>query len=110
MIRISIGIKERGLRALKATGHGLTGKPGDDLLCASVSILLRSAAMGIESIPGIKIAGGSPEEGHLSLKIQELPEKYSDEVRGITRSLLIGLQGLADDYPNNLSIEVIEEK
>ena len=66
--------------------------------------------MGIESIPGITVAGDSPEEGQLSLEILELPESYSDEVRGITRSLLIGLQGLADEYPRNLNIEVIEEK
>ena len=109
MIRIRLHIDGAMLVALDAEGHARSGPKGSDVACASVSTLLRSVCISLETIPGADIQGGAEKEGDLHLRVLSVPGDLRAEVRGITRVLLLGLEEIMKDFPGSLTIDVVSE-
>ncbi|MBN2508740.1 MAG: ribosomal-processing cysteine protease Prp [Spirochaetales bacterium] len=107
MIRIQVRLRGAVLRGLEASGHAHYGVSGNDMACASVSAVIRSVCMGLETIPGIVLDGGAEQEGEIRLDVTRIPDNYQQEVCGITRVLLLGLEGLQRDFPGSLTVEVV---
>jgi uncharacterized protein YsxB (DUF464 family) len=86
------------LRACKASGHAGAGKPGADIVCAAVSVLMRTAARTLSSRKGIVMRSDAPEPGLLWLEAD-----YTAEGRGFLFAagefLIQGLASVAEEYP-----------
>jgi uncharacterized protein YsxB (DUF464 family) len=93
------------LRSCKASGHAGAGKPGNDIVCAAVSVLMRTALKTLEGKKGIKLSGGAPERGVLWLEAE-----FTAEGRGYLAAagdfLIEGLRSVAVEFPQNCTISI----
>lgn len=89
-------------------GHALSGEAGQDLVCASASILAYTLAANVTTLEeqgflkqmSIKLNPGDAE-------IKCIPEShYKYTVAVIFNSVCAGFALLAHDYPDNISCEI----
>ena len=110
MIEIEAVLDNDGvLKACKAAGHAGAGKEGSDIVCAAVSVLMRTAFCILSDREGITMRGGAPEKGQMWL---ETGYNAADNGKGkdflFTAGvfLLEGLKSVAQEYPNNCKITI----
>jgi uncharacterized protein YsxB (DUF464 family) len=110
VIRLSLRLQADGcLRSFSATGHAGAGPRGRDVACASVTVLLRTAARLLAAQPDLEVSGEAPAEGEMRLLLEPPPEKRKEWVRGVTATLVAGLADLDREFPGRLKLEVGEE-
>lgn len=107
MIHLSIVLRPDGcLEAFRASGHSSRGGRGNDVVCASATVLLRTAGRLLEAEPGLRARGDAPEPGKMRLRLGRAPEAQRGRVRGITDFLVRGLLDLRSEYPDIVSLEI----
>ena len=109
MVKIEAAIEEDGtLRACKASGHAKAGKAGADTVCASISVLMRTALNILSRKNGITVRSGAPEEGHLWLET-DYDADGKDFLFAVGVFLLEGLKSLEKEFPKNckMSIDIL---
>jgi len=109
MIKIEAVLETDGtLRACKAEGHAGAGKTGTDIVCAAVSVLMRTALSVLSGRKGITVRGGAPERGQLWLEVD-----YEAEGRDFLFTagvfLIEGLKSIAQEFPKNCSMSILTE-
>ncbi|MCL2759172.1 MAG: ribosomal-processing cysteine protease Prp [Treponema sp.] len=108
MIEIEAVLDSDGvLRACKAAGHSAAGKAGTDIVCAAVSVLLRTALGTLSDRKGITVQGGAPERGQLWLKA-DYEAEGKDFLYACGVFLIDGLKSVAKEYPENCTLTVKE--
>ena len=110
MIEIEAVLDETGtLRACKAGGHAGAGKKGTDIVCAAVSVLMRTAHRTLSDRKGITIMGEAPERG-----IFRLQADYTAEGRDFLYAagvfLTEGLKSVAEEFPDYCKFTVRTER
>ena len=101
MIEIEAVLDKEGvLRSCKASGHAGAGKTGTDIVCAAVSVLLRTALSVLSGRNGIIIKGGAPDKGQLWLET-EYSAEGKDFLFACGEFLIDGLRSVAQEYPQN---------
>lgn len=90
---------------LSATGHA-EYEPGNDIVCASVSALFYTLANYLEYI-GAEDLEGSDEEKDFHIDCKAL--FHDKAVHTSFRMMVFGLQLLAEQYPDNVSVNIIED-
>lgn len=106
MIKIDAVIEDDGmLRACRASGHAGAGKTGSDIVCAAVSVLMRTALGVLSGREGIVVQGGAPEKGELWLEAD-----YEAEGREFLFAcgvfLIEGLRSVAQEFPQNCELNI----
>jgi uncharacterized protein YsxB (DUF464 family) len=106
LIEIEAVLDEAGLlRACKALGHAGAGKAGSDIVCAAVSVLMRTAVRTLSGRRGVEIRGGAPEPGFLWLEADYTAE--GKEFLAAAGDFLIeGLTSVAGEFPKNCRINI----
>jgi len=105
MIDVETVLDGRGIVAtVSAKGHSGTGAKGENVLCAAVSVLLRTAYETLASADGIAITGTAGRPGDFSFSVRSVDDEISSWARGVTDSLLTGLSSLDREYPGELTI------
>ncbi|MCL2808493.1 MAG: ribosomal-processing cysteine protease Prp [Treponema sp.] len=108
MIEIEAVLDNDGiLKACKAAGHAGAGKSGSDIVCAAVSILLRTAFSTLLNKKGIKVQGGAPERGQLWLEV-EYEAEGREYLFAVGEFLVNGLSSLTKEFPNNCKLTIKE--
>ena len=110
MISIDIIIDEAGvLRSCNAAGHAGAGKSGADIVCAAVSVLMRTTVRVLSGRKGISIQSAAPEPGALHLETE-----YAAEGRGFLAAagefLIAGLASVAEEFPENCRVTIVTER
>ena len=106
MIEIEAVLDSDGiLRACKACGHAGAGKAGNDIVCAAVSVLIRTAFNILSNRKGITLRGGAPERGQLWLEAAYEAEG-KDFLFAAGVFLIEGLKSVAQEYPQNCRITI----
>lgn len=93
--------------AFRCIGHAEYGEPGEDIVCAAVSVLVINTINSIEQIVSDEFDIVTEEESGLidfSLK-----KDYSGESVLLIRSLVLGLQGIQNNYGNEYITLIFEE-
>jgi uncharacterized protein YsxB (DUF464 family) len=106
MIKIDVACDEAGLlRACKVQGHAEAGSAGVDIVCAAVSVLLRTALRTLSGRKGVMVRGGAPERGLLWMEAD-----YTAEGREFLAAagafLVEGLKSVSEDYPDYCTISI----
>jgi uncharacterized protein YsxB (DUF464 family) len=106
MIEIKAVLDQEGiLRSCEASGHAGAGKTGADIVCAAVSVLLRTAMQVLSERKGITIRGDAPEPGLLWMEAD-----YTEEGRVFLSStgefLLAGLGSVAGEFPDYCKLTI----
>ncbi|HHW54258.1 MAG: ribosomal-processing cysteine protease Prp [bacterium] len=104
MINIAIE-RDKGGRivAFRVRGHAGYATYGKDIVCAAVSALTQAAIIGLEEYlalePTVVI-----EPGLLECTLKERPEGLAAQVDAILETMLLGLGGVAAEYPDCVCI------
>ena len=110
MIKIDIIVDEIGiLRSCSVTGHADAGKTGEDIVCAAVSVLVRTLAQLLSNQKGIIIRSSAPLPGQLWLEIEYTAEG-KDFLSPAGEYLITGLKSLVQDYPANCKLKISERR
>lgn len=84
---------------LTITGHAGAGPPGQDIVCAAVSVLLQTLAASIEALTDDKIEYDI-NPGNARLEYKHLSEKS----RTLMGAFFIGISGIAAGYPECVTL------
>lgn len=97
MIKVIVAVKkDGGYKSIEFSGHALFAEYGKDILCAAVSVLALNTLNSIEALCEDKfISYENPEEGYLKA---EFEEDLSSEANLLMKSLILGLDGLSEEY------------
>ncbi len=93
---------------LEMKGHALYGKPGQDVLCSALSILMHTAAKTVEEL---EKAGGLLEEPTLTLSpgqgyITFVPKPlFAGKALTQMETLAMGMELLGKYYPNYVTFQ-----
>ena len=110
MIGIDVIIDETGnLSSCSASGHAGAGETGTDIICAAVSVLMRTLVRVLSNRKGISIRSAAPEPGRLWLEIEYTAEG-SDYLSAAGDFLITGLGSVADEFPKNCKLTVTERR
>jgi len=106
LIEIEAVFDQNGvLRSCKASGHAGAGKTGTDIVCAAVSVLMRTAVRALSGREGIGLRCDAPEPGLLSIEAD-----YTAEGREFLFAagvfLAEGLASVAEEYPNHCRLTI----
>jgi uncharacterized protein YsxB (DUF464 family) len=106
VIEIEAILKEDGtLIACKAAGHAGAGKSGTDIVCAAVSVLMRTALSVLSNREGITVNGGAPEKGQMWLEAGYTKEG-KDFLFAAGVFLIEGLRSVAQEFPQNCKLSI----
>lgn len=93
------------------TGHADAGPKGKDIVCASVSTLAISTANGIEALAGFTPLVDIAEEagGYFYMELlTDVTQEQLNIAQLLLENLLLGLQAVADEYPEYIQIQTIK--
>jgi uncharacterized protein YsxB (DUF464 family) len=109
MIRIELCLDKFGLlKSCRVSGHAGAGPKGEDVVCAAVSVLTRTAYSVLSSREGLKIRASAPKRGEFQMKIDDFG---TDEafLSAIQRFLQEGLQSVSAEFPHHVEICIEKE-
>lgn len=103
-------IRDGRVVRVSSRGHASGSPAGENILCAAVSVLLRSFARAVEDARGIDSEGNAPGPGILDLTVRRVDETRGEWFEGLSCFLVKGLEDLQSEYPEDLRVlqEVLE--
>ncbi|MFQ3620066.1 MAG: ribosomal-processing cysteine protease Prp [Spirochaetales bacterium] len=111
MIQIQASLDRKGcLKTLEAKGHANTLRGGYSPVCAGVTTLLRTGAELFLTEQGIKAEVLAPQEGVMEIRVLSIPEEGIQRSQGLTDFLIFGLQRLALEAPDQVTVRCIREE
>ena len=110
MMSVGVSLVHEGcLRQVRATGHAGDAPPGENLTCAAITAVLRSAAAAFRQHSAVQCMVRAPKPGDLEVTLERVAPQAREWVRGATAVLLAGCLMLAREYPSEVRLEVNEE-
>ena len=110
MITVVVCLGSRGnLVSADASGHAHKGRPGTDIVCAAVTILLRTT-MAVLSKPDVSpvLEATTAGRGSLAFRVSAFTEADIPLLQYAAAFLQEGLSSLAGEYPEAVEMRVIE--
>jgi uncharacterized protein YsxB (DUF464 family) len=106
LIKIEAVLDDVGmLKVCNASGHAGAGKAGTDIVCAAVSVLMRTALSTLSARKGITVRGGAPEKGRLWLEV-EYEAEGKEFLFAVGTFLLEGLKSVEREFPDNCKLNI----
>lgn len=100
--------------AVEAQGHAGSAVRGSNVVCAAVTMLLRTTLDVLEHSKGISVVSDAPERGVLTFRIRS---DSTEKTEAVTARLIcaadylkLGLSALAKEYPDDVSVECFVEQ
>lgn len=96
-------------RGFEIDGHADSGRSGEDIVCAAISILGITAENSLELICGL-------DDNEKNLKTRDgyiylCPEEYEGvEIQTILKMFKIGIDNIAEQYPQYVKLKMEEYK
>jgi uncharacterized protein YsxB (DUF464 family) len=110
LIEIEAVIGDDGIfRACKASGHANAGKAGNDIVCAAVSVLMRTAYITLSNRKGINVSYSAPKPGQMRLEA-EYEAEGKEFLYAAGSFLLEGLNSIAQEFPENCKLSISPKK
>jgi uncharacterized protein YsxB (DUF464 family) len=92
------------LKSLRATGHAGKEARGNDLVCAAVTILIRTTLHALSREKSLTVTGAAPREGEATINVLSYDAAVEERFRGLSDFLLTGLFDLAAENPGHLTV------
>ena len=108
MIAVRVSLERDGsLASLTLSGHAGAGVDAK-VTCAAVTAIVRSCADAIVDRPGIRVSGHAdgPGDFHMDLTVTAADRAW---LHGVTDVLLGGVQRIARDSPDDVTMRVITQ-
>lgn len=105
MIRVSFEKKDGKVVELEVSGHAHSAEYGEDIVCASISVLTQTCLLALNEVAAIEDIMFKIEDGYLWFKLPEqMTEHQKDRANVIIESILVGIKGTRDMYPDYIQI------
>lgn len=100
MIKVSVFQNAKGIyTGFKAIGHAGYAESGEDIVCSAVSVLIINTINSIETFTSDTFDLKTEEESGL-IEFKILSEISNESVL-LLKSMVLGIQGIIDDYGND---------
>jgi uncharacterized protein YsxB (DUF464 family) len=93
------------LRSCRVQGHAGAGKPGYDIVCAAVSVLMRTALRVLDGREGITVRGGAPARGEFWLEA-ECTAKGKEFLAAAGVFLSEGFLSVSEEFPEFCQVTI----
>ena len=92
------------LKSCHAEGHSGYGKKGTDIVCAAISILIRTALQTLEVYEGVCVKSDFSTRGIVDFCVEqtEFSEKVNAGLEFAGKFLEKGFSSLVEEYPENV--------
>jgi uncharacterized protein YsxB (DUF464 family) len=106
MVSIEAALDRQGiLRSCSVKGHAGSGPMGHDIVCAAVTILVRTAVTVLSAAAGVVLRVDAPRRGELYFEAD-----YDDAGAAFLKStgifIMEGFKSVAAEYPVNCSLRM----
>ena len=106
MTNITFYIKsDNTIVGFKSKGHAEFSRRGTDIVCASVSILLINTINSIERLTGDRC---NYKINDIRATIDFEMDTYGEHSQTLLKALRLGVEGIAGEYPGNVTIKIEE--
>ena len=107
MIEVTIRLNGSGvISRIRAVGHSGAAAKGQNIVCASASVLFRTLGRTLEGKEGIVIEGSADSRGEFFLEVVSCPNTLHGWLEGVTSFILTGLRDLETENPDELSVSI----
>ncbi len=111
MIHIAVSVDGREIvRNARVTGHAIGIQKGGNIVCAAVTVLVRTAARLLENRQGVRVSGGPGERGEFSLEVESIEQGAVEFVRATGDFLLQGIRDLQTEFPEDCTLTVMQRR
>ena len=108
LILVTVATDGCGLmRSVSVTGHALGLRKDGNIVCAAVTILIRTAARLLEAEPGVRVTGGPGARGEFKLLIESVDEGKFELVKNVGDYFLRGVRDLQAEFPDDCAVQVM---
>jgi uncharacterized protein YsxB (DUF464 family) len=100
-------VLERGelLRSCRVLGHAGAGRRGYDIVCAAVSVLVRTVLRVLSGREGVTVRSGAPERGELWLEVEGTAENR-EFLAAAGAFLREGLLSVSGEFPEFCQVKI----
>lgn len=106
MIQVLLELDEKGhLLSVEASGHANSGIKGHDIVCAAVTILLRTT---VQALGSVQADVSAEQRGSLSFRVLSYDETQSEKLRYAAEFLWLGITSLQEEYPQAVQCKKIQ--
>ncbi len=111
MVKIRIVSDKEGLfSSLEASGHAGKSENGSDLVCAAITVLLKTAVLSLtsaqEKSKSLQITVRAEEKGELFLKVEKFSEADFYRLKYLLEFLTIGLVAIEAEHSDSLDLDI----
>jgi len=102
-VTLSYG-KNGVLKNCQANGHANFSKKGSDIVCAALSVLLRTAMEVLSHTENVLLTADTSSRGNLAFTVQvkdDLPDTVI-RLQSVTDFIRTGIKSLSSEYPENV--------
>jgi uncharacterized protein YsxB (DUF464 family) len=109
LINIELSFDKRDLlKSCRVSGHAGASPKGEDIVCAAVSVLTRTAYTVLSSRKELKVRASAPKRGEFQMEIDGFGSDDSF-LSAVGIYLQEGLQSISVEFPNHVTIKIIQE-
>ena len=112
MIKAVLYRDGENLTGCRLEGHSGWADSGHDIVCAAASILGCTCVNALESVCGVipEITEYNEQKAMLAFELPEMTEEKNSKAQILMCALRQGLDDLSAEYPQNVTLSIIERR
>ena len=112
MIKAVLYREGKDLTGCRLEGHSGWAAAGEDIVCAAASILGCTCVNALESVCGVipEITEYNEQKAMLAFELPEMTEEKNSKAQILMGALRQGLDDLSAEYPQNVTLSIIERR
>ena len=110
MTNIKVLKKDNQYTRITCDGHTGYGAEGEDIVCAALSSIVQTAALGILGVVGVNVnINRDDKNGYFDMIIpEELDDAQKHDVQVILGTMMCGISELHEEYSDFIDLEVCD--
>ena len=107
MTTVRFGTRDGAFSGVTCKGHTGYAEAGEDIVCAALSSIVQTAALGLLQVVGVKLDYRTDERGYLKMALpDDLDEKVRHDCDIVLETMLLGVADLNQGYSDFIELEV----
>lgn len=108
MTKVTILKKNNKIFSIECDGHTNYGEKGEDIVCASLSSIVQTAALGLLMVAMVELEMKRDDEaGYLKFTLPEKLDEVQDvQTSAILDTMLCGISDLYESFSDYIELEV----
>lgn len=109
MIKVTVRKTDDRFLSYEVGGHAYFDEVGSDIVCSAVSAITQTTLVSLNQVANIDDLIYEIDEGYLYCELpNHLSNAQAHDSKIILESMILGLMGIFEMYPENINIQVEE--